>query len=131
MYNVGYISDNSRCIVHVELGEELDYMDLREIRQDVRKLCAGCTRYIAIYDYHKKPHFHNFSLTPYRKMTSLQLDIVINVGMNLVDRSFTRLVHSIKPVSREVYFADSMEDAVALAKTFLPEQFPDNDSATC
>jgi len=131
MYKVNYVFNNLRCIVHVELEEELDYTDLKAIRDDISKLCADCPRYIAIYDYCKKPRFHNFSLTPYRKMTSLQVDIVINVGMNLVDRSFSRLVHSIKPASREIHFADSMEEALSLAKTLLPQEFPNNNSAVC
>lgn len=121
MFTVNYASGNTKCVVHVEFGEELDYAELVAIRQEVQQLCDGCKRYVAIYDYHKKPQLNNFSITVYRKLSGRKLDIVINLGMNPVQRSFVKLVHSIKPASKEIHFADNYDEAIALAKALLPE----------
>ena len=125
MFEVNYVFDDIHCIVEVKLGEELSYDELANIREEVRLKCADCSEFIAIYNYALRPSFTNFSLTAYRKMSATQLDILINVGVNVVQRSFMKLVHRIKPSSKSVYFADTIEEAIELAKDLLPNLFSD------
>jgi hypothetical protein len=131
MFKANYVFDYTKALVHVELGEELDYAELVAIREEVRHMCASCPHAVAIYDYVNKPKFQNFSLTLYRKINTIRLDIIINVGMNPVQRSFAKLVHTIKPASNEIYFADTYIEAVNLAKSLLPEYFLDEKVAPC